>query len=107
MLKKLICNTELKFWRIIMDRDKKEEYTALLTSLASQCQSCTDTEKIANLIKFQHRTYQQSIGRFIQEAIKVYAKMYEDGIYDLRNEGICKMCNNIVDKVEDVIIPFI
>jgi len=90
-----------------MNRNKKEEYIASLKSLASLCQSCTDAKEIANLIKIQHRTHQQSIGRFIKEAIKVYAKMYEDGYYDLRNEDTCKMCNSIVDKVEDTIMPFI
>ena len=85
----------------------EKEINDLLTTLATLSQSCKDAEIVANMIKKQHRTHQQSLGRFIQYAVKVYAKMYEDKYYDLRNEATCFMCSSIKEQVENSILPFI
>ena len=85
----------------------EKEINELLTTLATLSQSCKDAEIVAEFIRKQHRTHQQSLGRFIQSAIKVFSKMYEDEHYDLRNEATCKMCKEISGKVEECTLPFI
>ena len=85
----------------------EQEIGKLLTDLASLCQSSKDAEKVAQLVRRQHRTHQQSIGRFTQASIKVFSQAYEDHHYDLRNEATCKMCNDINGKAEEHVLPFI
>jgi len=54
----------------------------------------------------KHRTIQQSSMRAIYALIQQWAKMGEDGQYDLRNEGTVKFCQEIVEKCEKN-LPFI
>ena len=42
-----------------------------------------------------HRTLQQSIGGLVFKLIKGWAKAYHDGMYDGRNELLCKTCAKI------------
>ena len=90
-----------------MITNTEKEIIELLTTLATLSQSCRDAEIVANLIRFQHRTHQQSIGRFIQYAIITFSKMYDEKYYDLRNEATCRMCKEISGKVEECTLPFI
>ncbi len=85
----------------------EEQINKLLTDLASLCQSPKDADAVAQIVRRLHRTHQQSIGRFIQESIKVFSKAYDDHHYDLRNEGTCKLCSTIQDQVDDFVLPFI
>ena len=85
----------------------EQEIDRLLTELATLCQGVRDAEKVAGLVRRQHRTHQQSIGRFMQATVNVFAKMYDDKHYDLRNEATCNMCYNIRDSVDECSIPFI
>ncbi len=84
-----------------------QEIDKLLTDLASLCQTTRDADAVAELLKKQHRTHQQSLGRFIQASIKVFSQAHEDHHYDLRNEATCKMCSEIIDQVEEFTLPFI
>ena len=90
-----------------MDEDKKVKITNLLTELSNLCSSIRNTEEVSKLIKYQHRTHQQSLGRFIQAAVKTFSQLEEEGYFDLRNEATCKMCSEVKDLVEDNAIPFI
>jgi len=85
----------------------EQEIKELLTTLATLSQSCKDVKAVTDLIRYQHRSHQQSLGRFMKYAIKLYADMYKDGKYDLRNENTCKMCAQIVEQTEEFAIPFI
>lgn len=55
----------------------------------------------------QHRTLQQCSMRAIYALIQRWAKMAEDGQYDLRNEGTVNFCQEIVDKCRENNFPFI
>lgn len=55
----------------------------------------------------QHRTIQQSSMRCIYALIERWAKMAEEGQYDLRNESTVKFCQEIVKKCKKNYLPFI
>ncbi len=48
-----------------------------------------------------HRTLQQSIGKLVFMLIKEWAICYEKEIYDARNEGTCKACHDIIQKMKE------
>jgi hypothetical protein len=49
----------------------------------------------------KHRTLQQSIGRLMIGLINAWSEQYNRGRYDARNERICKISNEIVNKFKD------
>jgi len=59
-------------------------------------------------LNHSHRTLQQKqMGVFI-EAMKMWADNYNNGLYDLRNEATCRLCEAIVNQFEDAMhLPFI
>jgi len=85
----------------------EHEISELLTRLASLCQNERKTKEIAKLLYKQHRTHQQSIGRFIQQSINVFSEMKDKNSFDLRNEETCKMSSVVNNQINDFSLPFI
>lgn len=60
--------------------------------------------KFAEVICYNtHRTLQQSVFSTFLECVKIWAKMYEDEMYDLRNEQTCKMAHEIKELFEGLL----
>lgn len=67
-----------------------------------------EPEKLAQHFAGMHRTLQQCFMRVVICFLKIQAKAYEEGDYDLRNERTCKLCKDIVDRYsDDLYVPFI
>ena len=62
-----------------------------------------DNELLANLITNDHRTLQQLTFNFMMICISKWAKAYEDGRYDLRNEYTCKKSYEIMKSLNNEI----
>jgi len=60
----------------------------------------SDNHKLfVEMVKSMHRSLQQQFMGAVWMLIKSWAKDFEDGNYDLRNEETCKVCDEIVEKV--------
>lgn len=56
-----------------------------------------DNEQFADEMRHEHRTIQQLNAPAIFAVLKQWAKDYETGNYDARNEMTCKLAFNLVD----------
>jgi hypothetical protein len=66
------------------------------------------TETILYTIDNQHRTLKQSVMRaIIVPFIEHFAKAYEEGAYDLRNEATCKLCHELKKVTDKHSLPFV
>jgi len=66
------------------------------------------TEAVLDDISDQHRTLKQSFMRaIIVPFIEHFAKAYEEGAYDLRNEATCKLCHELKKVTDKHPLPFI
>lgn len=63
-------------------------------------------EEFLRLIKTNHPTHQQSIARFIQKIIKVYADKYKENNFDMRNGAACKLFAELHKISEENHLPF-
>ncbi len=54
-----------------------------------------------------HRTLQQNYGRLLVASILCFAKMQDEGWYDLRNEALCQMCKKLEPIAKDTALPFV
>lgn len=54
-----------------------------------------------NICYNTHRTLQQDVFAAFLECVKLWSTMYENEMYDLRNEQTCKMSNDIVKLFEN------
>jgi hypothetical protein len=60
-----------------------------------------DGEGFVNKVCYgTHRTLQQSIGKLVFMLIRKWADCYDKGIYDGRNEALCKSCKSIVETMD-------
>lgn len=66
-----------------------------------------DREDFIKSLVHDHPTLQQSTFRLMMEALRMWAKKYDEGHYDLRNEQTCKMAKMMLEAVKDEGIPFI
>lgn len=58
------------------------------------------------LIKVNHPTHQQSIARFVQKIIKVYADKHKENDFDMRNEAACKLFAELHKISKENPLPF-
>jgi hypothetical protein len=63
---------------------------------------CMDPKEFAEGMGNEHRTLQQTFTNLCFEWIKFNAEQYDKKIFDGRNEYSCKVCKEIVEKVEAV-----
>lgn len=67
-------------------------------------------DKFVDYILADHRTLQQNMGRIVIKLIEGWAEMYDNGRYDLRNEGTVEFAKNVRDKVlkdGNTYLPFV
>ena len=56
----------------------------------------------------EHRTLQQNfMAHVLVPLIKMWADMYDQGYYDLRNEETCKTCYELYKLLKNKVFPFI
>ena len=58
-------------------------------------------------VSFDHRTLQQAFGRLMMGTIRRFAEMKKNGHFDARNEAVCSLAAEIMEKVGDKHLPFI
>lgn len=60
-----------------------------------------DADEFAKNVMKEHRTLQQSMFQVMIVTMREWAKNYESGRYDLRNEDTVKLCYEIVKEFDD------
>ena len=63
-------------------------------------------DEFLRLIKVNHPTHQQSIARFVQKIIKVYADKHKENDFDMRNETSCKLFAELHKISKENHLPF-
>ena len=66
-------------------------------------------EEFSSLITREHRTIQQNIGRVVIQLLEAWSEQFNDGVFDARNEAICKFAADAIRSTEpnDRILPYI
>ncbi len=77
-------------------------YSVALADLMSQSVNSSrfDPKRCAEAMAVDHRTLVQSKARLTVEFLRVLAKHYDEGRYDLRNEGACRAARVMVDALD-------
>lgn len=77
-------------------------YSVTLADLMSQTVNSSrfDPKRCAEAMACDHRTLIQSKTRLTIEFLRVLARHYDEGRYDLRNEGACRAARVMVDALE-------
>lgn len=77
-------------------------YSVTLADLMSQTVNSSrfDPKRCASAMACDHRTLVQSQARLTIEFLRVLAKHYDEGRYDLRNEGACRAARVMVDALD-------
>jgi len=94
------------------DRKCKERIKDIIDKLFTELNRMGNERKVGEFvteaIRYQHRTLQQNyFSNVILPSIKDFAKRYDEGQFDLRNEESCKLAKKIEPVVKDVYLPFI
>lgn len=84
------------------DKDNHSEHAAIDLSDAINSFNFSK-KKFAEQTMKAHRYLQDQMGQTMLETIKLWAKAYKEGSYDPRNKYICKVSNEIVEKLGDLI----
>jgi hypothetical protein len=67
-----------------------------------------DPQVFAKTLVCEHRTLQQGAFRVILACVEEWARAYENGNYDLRNEATCKASHEAWHGgLKDAAVPFI
>ncbi len=83
-----------------MSRLTPEEVARNLSDFVNVMGDDKDVELVAeHVVNRTHRTLQQSIMGLFLKVIYKWAKNYEEGWYDGRNEATCKLAKSIVDHI--------
>lgn len=86
-------------------REAQEKGRQIGSELCDALNNMTyDNEVIEGFIEgftHSHRTLQQSAGRAIVVLLERLAEKYKRGIYDARNEALCKFAHLVVTKLEE------
>ncbi len=80
-------------------KKEAEDAAKALESFVNPYGCCHDSF-VKQITHRAHRTLQQSIGKLVFALIKGWAEMFDSGQYDLRNEHTCKVCKEIVSKLD-------
>jgi len=77
-------------------------YSVTLADLMSQTVNSSrfDPKRCAEAMACDHRTLIQSKARLTIEFLSVLARHYDEGRYDLRNEGACRAARVMVDALD-------
>lgn len=77
-------------------------YSVTLANLLSQTVNSSrfDPKRCAGAMACDHRTLVQSKARLAIEFLRVLASHYDEGRYDLRNEGACRAARVMVDALD-------
>ena len=60
------------------------------------------TEEVLHGLVYAHRTLNQAfVGRYVIPFIRMMAENYRSGNYDGRNEFACKLCDIMLNSVEE------
>ena len=97
----MIKRTEI----LAREREIAEEAQGSLSRFANSYIS--SEEAFVDCVMRDHRTLQQGMFRLFVACIREWAKAYDEGRYDLRNEQTCKLCKRIVEKTDDLYLPFV
>lgn len=74
-----------------------KEMADMLTDFVNNFNTEPQKEFAETIVYRTHRTLQQSVfGSFLM-CIQLWAKMYDEGNYDLRNEETCKQAKQIMN----------
>ena len=76
-----------------------DEFLEKFDKAVNMFMSGEELEQLAAKICHSHRTLQQNKMRLIVEMLKIWAKMYARGEYDLRNEATCEVAWEIIQAV--------
>jgi hypothetical protein len=84
------------------NRKAAEDFTDLINK------SDIDPKMFALALARQHRTLQQGAFRVMLACVEEWARAYENGNYDLRNEATCKASHEAWHGgLKDAAVPFI
>ena len=91
------------------NKEKKQKAEALakeLTSFFNNYDTDGCCKALSDALMNEHRTLQQSVGRFMMYQITVWA---ETNFYDGRNQATVRVCKDIVEKIgkENMYLPMI
>jgi len=77
-------------------------YSVTLADMMSQSVNSSkfDPKRCAAAMACDHRTLIQSKARLVIEFLRVLASHYDEGRYDLRNEGACRAARVMVDALD-------
>lgn len=92
------------------DRDRR--IRDIVSNLMDELNKMGSEEEVGkcfvNAISQTHRTLQQNFFRdILLVCIKNFARRYDDGQYDLRNEESCKIAKKLMPIIKDAGLPFI
>ncbi len=86
-------------------------YSVALADLVSQSVNSSrfDSKRCAAAMACDHRTLVQSKARLVIEFLRVLARHYDDGRYDLRNEGACRAARVMMDALDatEIAMPYV
>jgi hypothetical protein len=97
----------------INERKRKERIKNIVNDLFDELNKMGNEEKVGEhfieAIRYQHRTLQQNFfGHVVLPVIKDFAKRFDEGNYDMRNEASCSTAKKIEPVIKDVNrLPFI
>lgn len=86
-------------------------YSVTLADLVSQTVNSSrfDAKRCAEAMACDHRTLIQSKARLTIEFLRVLANHFDEGRYDLRNEGACRAARVMVDALDGagIALPYV
>jgi hypothetical protein len=62
--------------------------------------------KLVDAVRVQHRTHQQNLMRSFLVLVENWARDFDSGRYDARNEATCRLSKEIIE-IKDRYLPFI
>ena len=94
------------------DRKCEERIDKIMFQLFLELNHIGNEEKVGqyvvNAIRRNHRMLQQNyFEHVILPSIKDFAKRYDEGNFDLRNEMSCRLAKKIEPVIKDAHLPFI
>lgn len=98
--------------REMSDRKVAEQVKKAFVILINELNNMGGEEVVAKAfideLRYTHRTLQQNLfGHVIIGVIKDFAKRYDEGYYDERNEASCSIAKKIEPVIKDAYFPFI
>lgn len=85
------------------------EFVTAFENFVNRCSAQDMKDAAAMITCGTHRTLQQTMAVLMVECLKDWAKNYNTGIYDGRNEATCKLAKDLIGRRSDVdlMLPFI